>query len=237
MVRDANLKRMRCQKELHEANLKIDVLLAEVQALKMLVLTSTPSAPNPHLHPHIVQRNGVKSILSPHAPAAPSPAASNSNSLPKKSPSNYELGGTPPASPARTHRSDLYPIHDSGRSLVTSDDDCPGEVDPLFHEEFLAWRKRPNLDPIESSFIKRIYDEEIYPVFNFHNKDLMSRVLRAIEDNSIIIEAVSDKAAFPKRCALLDAPRACKYRMKLDDQWFNISQLCRNRVSQSFSKV
>ncbi len=36
MVYNANILRSRAEKELFEANLKIDVLMAEVQALKML---------------------------------------------------------------------------------------------------------------------------------------------------------------------------------------------------------
>jgi hypothetical protein len=41
---------------LKEANGKIDVLQAEVKALKELVLTSTPSTPNKHLHPHLIKK-------------------------------------------------------------------------------------------------------------------------------------------------------------------------------------
>jgi Rab-3A-interacting protein len=223
MVYDAKVLRSKAEKELIEAKMKIDVLEAEVQALKMLVLTSTPSKPNPHLHPQIdssVRLNGVKALLN----------RSNSNSLTKKSPSNYELGGSP------THL--IYTqngIHNGAKQQLNdmfndqSHEDI-GEVDPVFHEEFVEWKKCPTFEAMNSNFMKRIYDEEIYPVFNFKDKDLTSQVLRAIEDNSIIIEAVGEKCTFPKRCALLDAPRSCKYRMKIGENWFNISQLCRNRI-------
>lgn len=38
---------------------------------------------------------------------------------------------------------------------------------------------------------------------------------------------------FNRRCSLLEAPKLCKYRMKLGDdpEWYYISQLCRNRVN------
>jgi len=222
MVYDANMLRSKAEKELLEANMKIDVLQAEVQALKMLVLTSTPSKPNPHLHPQIdssVRLNGVKSLLN----------RSNSNSLAKKSPSNYELGGSPPNQYDNYTQNGLNGSKLNDADFVQFQDDI-GEVDPFFHEEFVEWKKNPTFEPMNSNFIKRIYDEEIYPVFNFKDKDLTSQVLRAIEDNSIIIEAVGDKSPFPKRCALLDAPRNCKYRMKIGDNWYNISQLCRNRI-------
>ena len=43
---------------------QIEVLQAEVAALKTLVLTSTPSTPNPHLHPQIVQEKKSNSPMS-----------------------------------------------------------------------------------------------------------------------------------------------------------------------------
>ena len=39
-----------------------------------------------------------------------------------------------------------------------------------------------------------------------------------------------------RKCALLEAPRQCHYRMRMGDQenqWHSISQICRNRVSLS----
>lgn len=69
---------------------QIEVLQAEVQALKTLVITSTPSMPNPHLHPQIDKRNnGVRSLFTQGH---------------KRSPSNYELCSykeTPPGSPTK----------------------------------------------------------------------------------------------------------------------------------------
>uniref|UniRef100_UPI00398EF8E7 guanine nucleotide exchange factor for Rab-3A isoform X5 n=1 Tax=Pristiophorus japonicus TaxID=55135 RepID=UPI00398EF8E7 len=53
MVREANTKQATAEKQLKEAQGKIDVLLAEVTALKTLVITSTPSSPNRELHPQL----------------------------------------------------------------------------------------------------------------------------------------------------------------------------------------
>lgn len=53
MVNTAKAEAALSEKLLKEANGKIDVLQAEVKALKELVLTSTPSTPNKHLHPHL----------------------------------------------------------------------------------------------------------------------------------------------------------------------------------------
>lgn len=53
MVNEARAETAQSEKLLKEANGKIDVLQAEVKALKELVLTSTPSTPNKHLHPQL----------------------------------------------------------------------------------------------------------------------------------------------------------------------------------------
>ena len=53
MVQEANVKRASAEKYLAESNMKIDGLETEVAALKTLVLTSTPSQPNRHLHPQL----------------------------------------------------------------------------------------------------------------------------------------------------------------------------------------
>jgi len=57
MVNTAKGEAALSEKLLKEANGKIDVLQAEVKALKELVLTSTPSTPNKHLHPHLNNSN------------------------------------------------------------------------------------------------------------------------------------------------------------------------------------
>lgn len=53
MVRDANTKQAAAERSLAEARMQVEVVTAEVAALKTLVLTSTPAKPNPHLHPQI----------------------------------------------------------------------------------------------------------------------------------------------------------------------------------------
>uniref|UniRef100_A0A8C0TDW2 GDP/GTP exchange factor Sec2 N-terminal domain-containing protein n=1 Tax=Canis lupus familiaris TaxID=9615 RepID=A0A8C0TDW2_CANLF len=54
MVREANMKQAASEKQLKEARGKIDMLQAEVTALKTLVLTSTPASPNRELHPQLL---------------------------------------------------------------------------------------------------------------------------------------------------------------------------------------
>jgi hypothetical protein len=57
---------------------KVDVLQAEVDALKTLVITSTPSQPNPHLHPQLAQSSSTSSTGSNGSSVGPStPPKSN----------------------------------------------------------------------------------------------------------------------------------------------------------------
>lgn len=215
MVREANIKQAFAEKALKEANMKTDVLQAELKALKALVITSTPSMPNRHLHPHLDTRkesssppnNGI-SFLRSH----------------RRSPSHnnlkYGRDPTPPSSPEK--------------ELTNVPPFCPEnyEIDPIYHKEFVSWRENPIFDK-SHDFLIRIYQEDIEPCLNFTNRELASKVQLCVESNSITIEAVSGKSSFPKRCALSEAPRLCKYRMRLneDGQWFYISQLCRNRIA------
>lgn len=211
MVREAKVKRDAAEKALKEANMKIEVLQAEVHALKALVITSTPSMPNRHLHPQIDSKeNGEKNgahFLKGH----------------KRSPSHnnlkYGRETTPPGSPVREPPPEPLLREEYG-------------VDPVYHHEFVLWKENPSLDKSQP-FLARIYREDIIPCLNFANTELAKDVQTCIEENSIVIETVSGKSPFPKRCAMLDTPRLCKYRMKLgdSDQWYYISELCRNRIA------
>ncbi|KAJ3657295.1 hypothetical protein Zmor_009111 [Zophobas morio] len=209
MVREANEKQAAAEKSLKESQMKVDVLTAEVAALKTLVLTSTPSRPNPHLHPQIDSR------------------MKEENKKHRRSPSHFNLKygreNSPPESPVKE-------VHHIPCEVESKEG---LEVDPNFHREFLAWRQKPRLDK-EDPFVRRVYEEDIDLCLAFNNEELSRRVKAAVETGTILIEAVGDrtKAMFPKKCALLEVPRLCFYRMNIGepDNWYSISQICRNRI-------
>merc|ERR1712203_774565 len=58
MVAEEMAKRAHAEKALAESDMKVDGLETEVSALKTLVITSTPSMPNRHLHPHLRRGRG-----------------------------------------------------------------------------------------------------------------------------------------------------------------------------------
>ena len=88
MVRDANVKQASAEKALVEANMKVEGLETEVAALKTLVLTSTPSQPNKHLHPQIDPKNNKRASSGKKTKDAVDGAASSPRSL-----KNGRLGG------------------------------------------------------------------------------------------------------------------------------------------------
>jgi len=71
MVREANEKAFYSEKALTESNMKVDGLMTEVAALKALVITSTPSRPNLHLHPHHRGRKKSAECGGGSAPGSP----------------------------------------------------------------------------------------------------------------------------------------------------------------------
>uniref|UniRef100_A0A1B6CA33 GDP/GTP exchange factor Sec2 N-terminal domain-containing protein n=1 Tax=Clastoptera arizonana TaxID=38151 RepID=A0A1B6CA33_9HEMI len=219
MVKEANIKQASAERALKESVMQVEVLTAEVAALKTLVLTSTPSRPNPHLHPQIDLKGKEET---------PTTTAGFFRKH-RRSPSHFNLKygreNSPPESPVKDQNvAPPSELVDSKHGL---------EVDPSLHKEFLAWHQTPSLDKSDL-FIARIYKEDIDCCLAFTNTQLSDQVLCAIESGCIFIEAVGDKAKslFPKKCALLESPRHCHYRMRLgeSDTWYYISQICRNRI-------
>ncbi|XP_043244598.1 guanine nucleotide exchange factor for Rab-3A-like [Amphibalanus amphitrite] len=217
MVLAANEKQAAAEKALQEATMKIDVLQAEVAALKTLVITSTPSRPNAHLHPQIDlgKSNGIKIWKKGH----------------HRSPSNQELtrpDASPPSSPARSP-----PQHLAAPEHID-------EVDPRLLSEVSAWRESPSVE-LTAPFVRDVYREDIEPCLRFATPQLTEKVTSAVLQNSVCIEEVSSGLRGPnfpssddsRRCALLNVHRTCRYRMKLPGEtgWMDISQICRNRIT------
>ncbi|XP_013398448.1 guanine nucleotide exchange factor for Rab-3A-like isoform X1 [Lingula anatina] len=209
MVQDANIKRMHAEKLLKEANTKIEVLQAEVVALKALVITSTPSMPNKHLHPQLEHEKKKK-----------------------------EGSASPKLSFIKGHRRSTshHDIKAVAVEPVKSEEIQKKEADPIFLHEFREWKKDPNHNN-SNAFITRVEQEDVIPCLCFTNKELSSRVLATVQNNSLTIEPipgnVQGNGNIPKKCALSEAPRICKFRMKCGDSetWYFVSEAARNRIT------
>jgi hypothetical protein len=98
MVNTAKAETAHFEKLLKEANGKIEVLQAEIKALKELVLTSTPNTPNKHLHPQLNSKNNTHSRQSSLNQQVFTKIISNNNSQHNSSMQNSIASLTPPNS-------------------------------------------------------------------------------------------------------------------------------------------
>ncbi|KRX48669.1 Guanine nucleotide exchange factor for Rab-3A [Trichinella murrelli] len=211
IVTEADSKRLYSEKLLTEARGTVEMLQEEIKALKLLM-----------------GKNEVK--VSPSRSLqefSPSKIFKKPTLFEGKNGGPFCFLNTNKKSPSVVTRS--VSEHDP---LV--DHDHPSlEIDPICHQEFTIWLENHDLTDIEHPFLKRIYNEDIYPCLNFTNTKLASLVCNSIVNNTIILENIlaseNEKA---KICALTEMPRLCSYRMKIDnaDQWHYISTFCRNRV-------
>ncbi|KAM4734610.1 guanine nucleotide exchange factor for Rab-3A isoform 3-T3 [Anableps anableps] len=225
MVREANVKQAGAEKQLKEAQGKIDVLQAEVTALKTLVLTSTPSSPNRQLHPQL-QSSGSRGSHKRGAGHI----------------RNNSIGGTFQTSSGKPEPSAV-----SIQSVAKEE----REMDSVLFAEFLLWKEHPSLDR-SSAFLSRVYREDIGPCLSFTRSELSQLVQRAVENNSLTIEPVAMsalpvvkasalecggpngfRASVETKCALSGLSRVCQHRIKLGDKgsYYYISPSSRARIT------
>ncbi|XP_042351942.1 guanine nucleotide exchange factor for Rab-3A [Plectropomus leopardus] len=225
MVHEANVKQAAAEKQLKEAQGKIDVLQAEVTALKTLVLTSTPSSPNRQLHPQL-QTSGTRGAHKHVGGHVRNKSAS---------------GGfpSPPGKPEPSSVS-IQPATKEDR-----------EMDSVLYAEFLMWKENPSVER-SSAFLSRIYREDIGPCLSFTRSELSQLVQSAVENNSLTIEPVAMsalpmvkasaiecggpngfRAAIETKCALSGMSRLCRHRIKLGDKgsYYYISPSSRARIT------
>jgi Rab-3A-interacting protein len=243
MVRDAMVKQAFAEKLLVEANMKVDGLQTEVAALKTLVLTSTPSQPNKHLHPQIDPKNNKKS----KGKGGKDVVDGNGVSHSPRSLQNGKIGiGLGSNSSLSSPQSSL--VLNSGAASTSSsmssasngggEDQGPvNHIDPVLRKEYLSWKKSPSMDRSGHPFVERIYCEEIDRCLDFANKKAAEAVSRAVHNNTLCINPVTDFSKVPRDCTLLEAPVLCRFYVQLgdekktDEESFYISQLSRNRIA------
>uniref|UniRef100_A0A8C3ABI0 RAB3A interacting protein like 1 n=1 Tax=Cyclopterus lumpus TaxID=8103 RepID=A0A8C3ABI0_CYCLU len=218
MVNEANVKQAAAEKQLREAQGKIDVLQAEVTALKTLVLTSTPSSPNRQLHPQ---------LQPPGARGAYKHAGGHVR--------NKSASGAFPSIPGKPEPSSV--------SVEPATKEVTREIDSVLYAEFLLWKENPSVER-SSVFLSRIYREDIGPCLSFTRAELSQLVQSAVENNSLTIEPVAMSAlpmvkasaiecGGPKKCALSGMSRLCRHRIKLGDKgsYYYISPSSRARIT------
>ncbi|XP_029653190.1 guanine nucleotide exchange factor for Rab-3A-like [Octopus sinensis] len=183
---------------------KIEVLQAEVTALKTLVLTSTPSTPNKHLHPQIdTTSNKKKESSRPFWKTH------------RRSTSHHEF--------TKETRGET----DEGENGHTT------QIDLVCFEEFCQWREQSQQTEQPSSFLSRVFLEDISPCLNFSNTNLSERVKKCVDNNTLTIEPIASDSSYPRWCTLSQSNKLCNYKIHLgeDHSWYSISEFCRNRIT------
>ncbi|XP_074488782.1 guanine nucleotide exchange factor for Rab-3A isoform X1 [Sebastes fasciatus] len=245
MVNEANVKQAAAEKQLKEAQGKIDVLQAEVTALKTLVLTSTPSSPNRQLHPQL-QPSGPRGAYKHVGGHVRNKSASGGfpSSPGKSEPSSVSIQPT-----AKEDREPAVPALLSlilclvpGQSVsVTFDhywqerreglDTDSRQMDSVLYAEFLMWKENPSVER-SSAFLSRIYREDIGPCLSFTRSELSQLVQSAVENNSLTIEPVAMSALPMVKASAIECGGPNGFRAPIETKCAlsGMSRLCRHRI-------
>ncbi|CAG9536791.1 unnamed protein product [Cercopithifilaria johnstoni] len=212
MVNDAESRRAKAEKLLAESHLKVDMLMAEVEALKIIVKSPISSTSQ------ITHLTGI----TPQRTSLASRFLGSTRRKERHSSGNCRKS---------------YTLPSSGRdstSLAQSEQREPiSEIDPIYHREFTQWKEQGASMDENSPFLSRIIAEDVYPCLNFINTKLTEQVLGAIKTNTLELEAVSEAKPVVRTCALSMVPRFSPYKMRVngDSEWCYISLLARNRIA------
>ncbi|XP_041132841.1 guanine nucleotide exchange factor for Rab-3A isoform X2 [Polyodon spathula] len=211
MVREANTKQAVAEKQLREAQGKIDVLLAEVCALKTLVLTSTPSSPNREMHPQLL---------------SPSKAVFKKGHARNKSASSAVATATPPPGSA------TQPISRESKEVdsVLFSEFLSWRMEPSLEPDspFLQRVYREDIGPC-LSFAKRELSQSVQAAVESNTLSIEPAAVQALP----VVKASAIECGGPKKCALSGMSRACKHRIKLGDSGshYYISPCSRARIT------
>uniref|UniRef100_A0A8C3XQB1 RAB3A interacting protein like 1 n=1 Tax=Chelydra serpentina TaxID=8475 RepID=A0A8C3XQB1_CHESE len=218
MVRDANTKQAASEKQLREARGKIDMLQAEVTALKTLVITSTPSSPNRELHPQL--QSPSKAVFRKghgrNKSASSAVVTATSQSLPSESVSNE----------CREVDSILFAEFQAWRDSPTLEKSC-SFLERIYREDV-----GPCLD-----FTKQELSELVREAVEQNTLTIEPAATQALPVVKVSAMECGGPNGFRSqivtKCALSGLSRACKHRIKLGDSgnYYYISPSCRARIT------
>ncbi|KAK5985757.1 Guanine nucleotide exchange factor for Rab-3A [Trichostrongylus colubriformis] len=214
MVNYAEERRERSEKLLNESRLQVEVLSAEVAALKMLV--QTPGMGQNHFqHTSPEHRSALAKLFSTSSAKR---SSSSGAGIARKS-------STMPPSTA-------YIAREKERESEQKQAEAVEEVDPILMFEFTSWRDAGH--PLaHHPFMDRVNIEEIAPCMLFSEKELADAIFDSIAANKLELEPVHEDKPHIMPCALTNVSRFCPYRVRVseDAPWHRISLLARNRIA------
>ncbi|KAM9149241.1 guanine nucleotide exchange factor for Rab-3A isoform 1-T1 [Pangshura tecta] len=218
MVRDANTKQAASEKQLREARGKIDMLQAEVTALKTLVITSTPSSPNRELHPQL--QSPSKAVFRKghgrNKSASSAVVTATSQSLPLEPVSNE----------CKEVDSILFAEFQAWKESPTLEKSC-SFLERIYREDV-----GPCLDFTKqelSELVREAVEQNTLTIEPVATQALPVVKVSAMEcggPNTLFLPPC-------RKCALSALSRACKHRIKLGDSgnYYYISPSCRARIT------
>ncbi|ETN70982.1 GDP/GTP exchange factor Sec2p, partial [Necator americanus] len=215
MVNYAEERRERAERLLNESKLQVEVLSAEVSALKVLVQTPGMG------HNHFLR-------TSPEHKSALAKLFSTSSAAKRSSSSGAVATRKSSTLPPSTVHLSREREKDTEQKLA----EAVEEVDPILMSEFTSWREAGH-PFVHHPFMDRVNTEEISPCMLFHAKELSDAILDSIAANKLELEPVHEEKPSIMPCALTNVSRFCPYRVRVseDDEWHRISLLARNRIA------
>ncbi|XP_026542095.1 guanine nucleotide exchange factor for Rab-3A isoform X1 [Notechis scutatus] len=219
MVREANTKQAASEKQLREAQGKIDMLQAEVTALKTLVITSTPSSPNRELHPQL--QSPTKTAFRKGHGRNKSTSSTGATTVAGQSAPQESVN-----SEFKEVDSILFAEFQAWKESPTLDKLCPF-LKRIYHEDV-----GPCLD-----FTKHELSELVQAAVEQNTLTIEPVATQALP----VVKVAAIECGGPNgfrsqiitKCALSGLSRACKHRIKLGDSgnYYYISPSCRARIT------
>ncbi|VDD96192.1 unnamed protein product [Enterobius vermicularis] len=212
MVNDAEERREKAEKLLAESRMKLDVLTAEVEALKIIV-----KAPSVH-----IARGGVATRI-----------FGSKFGIFSSSKKNKRVDIYVPAE----KKSLSWPASTKDSTVSHNEEmkqqENVFEVDPIYYREFAEWHESGAVLDEKSPFWKRIVTEEIEPCLNFENVETKNKIISAVKCNALELEPVIEQKPSLKACALSNVFCVCPYRLRVagGEEWMYVSLLSRNRIT------
>ncbi|XP_012576098.1 PREDICTED: rab-3A-interacting protein isoform X1 [Condylura cristata] len=206
MVREANVKQATAEKQLKEAQGKIDVLQAEVAALKALVLSSSPTSPTQEPLP-----GGKTPFRKGHT--------RNKSTSSAMGGSHQDLSVIQPlVKDCKEADLSLYNEFRSWKDEPTMDRTCPF-LDKIYQEDIF-----PCL-----TFSKSELASAVLEAVENNTLSIEPVGLQPIR----FVKASAVECGGPKKCALTGQSKSCKHRIKLGDSsnYYYISPFCRYRIT------
>ncbi|XP_071622797.1 rab-3A-interacting protein isoform X2 [Heliangelus exortis] len=206
MVKEANVKQAAAEKQLKEAQGKIDVLQAEVAALKTLVLSTSPTSPSREF-----QSTGKTPFKKGHA--------RNKSTSSAMGGSHQDLTMMQPiVKDCKEADVSLYNEFRSWKDEPTMDRTCPF-LDKIYREDIF-----PCL-----TFSKSELASAVLEAVENNTLSIEPVGLQPVR----FVKASAVECGGPKKCALSGQSKSCKHRIKLGDSssYYYISPFCRYRIT------